>query len=177
MTLKTDLYDLVQPILGGAVIWADQNASRPALPYCAIKVQSMRVINHEHYQDPNNVGVQTITGDREFTFNVQRFGVDSAITLQSFVDSLKKTTNIDKFIAKKLPLVRTEAVTDIASLLDKAVIEPRASVDVIIRLKSVLTDSVGYIDSVIVNKDDDAMDDGQTVQTQQTIDLVNVIGP
>lgn len=152
MTLKTDLYTLMQPIIGGTVIWMDQNTPRPALPYSAMKVTSMTRVGFDHYSDAP-AGVQTVKGDREFVLNVQRFGPDSVEALQAVADKLRLTTNIDKFIKAKLPVIDAESVTDVAALLDQTKIEPRASLDVRLRLKSSLTDNVGYIDTVVIDAD------------------------
>lgn len=157
MNLETDVYSLMQPILGGTVIWADQNSPRPALPYSMMKIMGVRYVNQDHYSNPDVNGVQTIKGDREFTLNVQRFGQSDVTSfLNGVVDKLRLTTNIDKFMAKKLTAFNTGAVTDISALLDKTAIEKRATVDIFIRYKSSLTDNVGIIETANVEGDDDS---------------------
>ena len=157
MSLQTDVYDLMQPIIGGVVIFADQNKPRPPLPYSVIKINSVRYVNQDHYGDPDSNGIQTVKGDREFTLNVQMFGESDVVSLLGgVVDRLRLTTNIDKFMAKKLTAFNTEAVTDISALLDSTVIEKRASVDIFMRYKSSLTDNVGVIGAVNVEGDDDS---------------------
>lgn len=149
MTLKTDLFALYDPLITETVIWADGNSPRPALPYVAMKVMGIRRINGDHYSESIGVdGLQTVKGDREFTLNIQRFGTDSVEALDLLANKLRLTTNIEKFNTAKLPIVDAEDVVDVAALLDKAQIEPRASLDVFMRLKSSLTDQVGYIDTV-----------------------------
>ncbi len=156
MTLKTDLYDLMQPIITGTVIWSDQNSARPSLPYAAMKIMSIGRVHEDYYPDPDDDGIQTVKGDREFTLSVQRFGTDSVEALQLVSDKLRLTTNIDDFIAAKLPLVSAESVVDVAALLDNTQIEPRASLDIKLRMKSSLADDVGWIQTVSITADDDA---------------------
>ena len=157
MSLQTDVYSLMQPIIGGVVIWADQNSPRPPLPYSVIKINSVRYVNQDHYGDPDNAGIQTVKGDREFTLNVQMFGESDVVSsLSGVVDRLRLTSNIDKFMSKKLTAFNTEAVTDISALLDSTVIEKRASVDIFMRYKSSLTDNVGIIETASIEGDDDS---------------------
>jgi hypothetical protein len=149
MTLKTDLFTLIDPLVSETLIWADGNSPRPALPYVAMKVMGIRRINGDwRSESVGSDGLQTVKGDREFTLNIQRFGTDSVESLSTLADKLRLTTNIEKFNTAKLPIIDAEDVVDVAALLDNSQIEPRASLDVFLRLKSSLTDNVGYIDTV-----------------------------
>lgn len=160
MSLETDLHSLIQPIVGGTVIWMDQSAPRPALPYCAMKIMSVRFVNQDWHSGPDDNGIETVKGDREFTLNIQRYqayGPDSVTgILQSIVDKLRLTTVIDKFQAKKLVAFNTGAVADISALLDKTQIEKRASLDIFMRYKSSATDNIGIIETVSVEATDDS---------------------
>jgi len=169
MSLESDLYDLLLPIVGGTLIWQDLNSPRPPLPYSAMKISSVRNINRDHYSDASALGVQTVKGDRELTLNLQHYGVLNAVTvLQTVSDKLKLTTNIDKFMAKKLVTFDASQVVDISALLDKTIIEKRASVDIMLRYKSSLTDNVGIIDTVNIEADDDSL---APIYTIEVIDL------
>lgn len=149
MTLKTELYALFDPLISEKLIWADGNAPRPALPYATMKVMGMRRVKGDWYSESIGLdSLQKVKGDREFTLSIQRFGADSVEALDTLANKLRLTTVIDKFNNAKLPIVDAEDVVDVAALLDKAQIEPRASLDVFMRMKSSLTDQVGYIDTV-----------------------------
>jgi hypothetical protein len=159
MTLRTDLYALFQPLTGltsAKVIWQDLNAPRPTLPYLAMKVMSQRAVNYDYYKDPDANGIQTVQGDRELTFNIQYLGDNSVENLEMIVDKLRLQTIIDKFMAAKYVAFRTAQVADISALLDKAQIEPRASLDIFIRTKKYQTDDVGLIDTVSIAASDDS---------------------
>lgn len=147
-TLKTRLYDLIQPILGGRVIWADQSAPRPALPYVTLRLGVITPIGEAHYSDVNNAGVQSVLGVRESILNVVRFGADSVGAMEDFADKLALNSNLDKFSNQEVSLFDVSPVTDIAQLLNGIAIEPRASVDVSIRWASTQLDNVGIIQTV-----------------------------
>ena len=161
MTLETDLMALIQPLAGGTVIWMDQNAPRPALPYCAMKIMSVRQKNRDHYSDVDDSGIQTVAGDREFTLNIQRYqayGVDGVTgKLQAIADKLRLISVIDKFKSKGLVAFNAAQVQDISALLDKTQIEKRASLDIFIRYRSVQTDDVGLIETANIQGQDDGV--------------------
>lgn len=159
MTLRTDLFALFQPLTGltnAKVIWQDLNSPRPTLPYVAMKVMSRRKVKRDFYQDPDANGMQVVQGDREFTLNIQYIGDNSVENLDALADKLNLQTVIDTFQAAKYTAFDTAQVVDIAALLDKAQIEPRASLDVFLRTKKYQTDDVGLIDTVNIAATDDS---------------------
>lgn len=157
MSLETDLYALIQPLVGGTLIWMDQSKTLPALPFTAMKISGRRNVNTDWHSAPNGSGVETVLGDREFTLSMQRhqaYGADSVTEiLQQVSDKLRLTTNIDKFMAKKIAVYDVGAVTDISALLDKTTIEKRAALDVFMRVKISQLDTVGLIDQVSVESE------------------------
>ena len=154
MSLESDLYELFQPLTGGTLVFMDQNAPRPALPFTAMKVMSRRMVNRDHYDDPDSLGNQNVDGDREFTLNLQRyqaFGPDSVTqTLETVAEKIRLNSVIDKFLAKGLIAFDSSAVNDISALLDKSQIEKRATLDIFLRYKSRQVDNVGIIDTASV---------------------------
>lgn len=159
MTLETDIYDVLQPIIGGTLIWMDQNAPRPSLPYTAMKIIGRRRVHKDRYSDVDDEGIQTVAGDREFTLSMQRYqayGPDSVTQkLQDVVDKLQLQTNMDAFMSKGLAAWNTSDVKDISALLDKTQIEKRANVDIFFRYRAKLTDNVGLIETVNITGTDD----------------------
>ena len=150
-TLKTRLYALIQPILGGTVIWADQTGPRPAMPYSTMRLGVISTVGEPHYSDVNAGGVQTVIAVRESVLNVNRFGVDSVANVETFSDKMNLNSNLDKFSIQDISVFDMSAVTDIAQLLNGIAIEPRASVDLSLRWESDQLDTVGIIDTVISN--------------------------
>jgi hypothetical protein len=150
-TLKSRLWTMLQPIMGGTVIWADQNGPRPALPYATLRLSVIPRIGTPHYSNPDNNGLQTVLAVRESIVQVQRFGTDSVAAVETFADKLALTTNLDKFSLQKIALFDVSSVTDVAQLLNGLATEPRASVDFSIRWVSDQTDNVGLIETVNSN--------------------------
>lgn len=154
MSMETDLMALIQPLVGGTVVFMDQNSPRPPLPFCAMKIKSVVPINRDHYSAPDANGVQSVIGDRQFTLSIQRYqayGAESVTTpLQTISDKLRLVSVQDKFSKKNLVAYDTMAVTDISELIDKAQIEKRANLDIMMRYKSRLTDTVGFISTASI---------------------------
>jgi len=148
-TLKTRLYTLIQPIMGGTVIWADQTGPRPPLPYSTLRLGVITTVGEPHYSDVDSGGLQTVLAVRESVLNVNRFGNDSVSTVETFSDKLLLNSNLDKFSLNEISVFDMSAVTDIAQLLNGIAIEPRASIDLSIRWESDQVDNVGIIDTVI----------------------------
>lgn len=154
MSLETDLYTLLQPLVGGTLIWGEQSKTLPTLPFTTMKISGRRMVNGDHHGAPNASGVETVKGDREFTLSMERhqaYSADSVTELlQNVANKLRLTTNIDKFMAKKIAVYDIGAVTDISALLDKTIIEKRAALDIFMRYKLTQTDTVGLIETVSV---------------------------
>lgn len=168
MTLKTDLYGLIQPLLDETTIWLDQSTPRPALPYVGMRINNRIRVKSDHYSDSDDDGVITISGDREFTLNVQRYGPDSVNVLDSLADNLRKITVIEAFAAKQIAVIETTGqALDISFSQDGIKYEPRASLDLRFRIRSAIADTVGYIDTVISNG---------TVNGEYAISSVSVTG-
>lgn len=164
MALDNDIYDLLQPIIGGTVIFADQNAPRPALPYSTIKISSFRRVNKDHYGNPNNSGIQTVLGDRELTVSIQNLGrADCVNFLNDVASKLQLTTNIDKFMAKKISCFNTGQALDVSAVINNTSIEKRANLDIFLRVKSSMTDNVGIIDTVNIEASDNSTAPNYTI--------------
>lgn len=149
--LKEALYTIIQPIMAETVIWPDQNAPRPALPYSTLRLSSITRQGTPHYSDVDNNGIQTVIAIREAVLQVQRFGDASVEALETLSEKLDLVTNLDKLYLQKIAVFDKSPVTDVAQLLGGLATEPRASIDLSIRWKSSLTDNVGLIETVHVD--------------------------
>lgn len=150
--LKPDLYTLVKALVGAeTLVFADQNAPRPALPYWTIRVQVQRAVGGDYYsQGVTNDGDQQVDGVREATIQVQRIGTDSDLKVAELRDNLSKTTALEQWQLKDLALYDTGDVQNVPFPLDKSQLEPRASVDLFVRFGSKILDRVGAIEVVSV---------------------------
>ena len=148
-SLKARLWTLLQPIIGEAVIWADQNAPRPAMPYCTLKLNTIKRKGTPYYASPDSNGLQDVLTMREATLQVQRFGDGSVEALETVSDKLALNSNLDKFSLQDISAYDVSSVTDVALLLNSLATEPRASVDVSVRWWADVSDNVGLIETVI----------------------------
>lgn len=142
------IYDWAKLELEMEFIWADQNAHRPNKPYGTLKIipgfsKIGATDNITHKLD----GVFNVAGTREFTLSLNCYG-DSALERANFVSSsIEKPTVIETFSAAGLVVVRVEQVNDLSKTMDNAY-ETRSQIDVRFRLKTIVEDDVGIIETV-----------------------------
>ena len=160
VNLKSDLYVLLKALVGTeTLVFADQNAPRPAFPYWTMRVQVQRVVGRDYYsQGVTNDGDQQIDGVREATVQVQRIGANSDFKVAELRDNLSKTTVLEQWQLKDLALYNTGDVQNIPFLLDKNHFEPRASVDLFVRFGSKILDRVGAIEVVRIAAEYETVD-------------------
>lgn len=150
MTISASLYTLVKSIVGAEeLVFADQNAPRPALPYWTIRVSTQRKVGADSYgQGVDADGDQLVSGVREATVQIQRIGANSDVVCADFRDILSKTTILEDWQMQKIALYRIGDVLNVPYKLDDSQLEPRASIDLFVRFGTELLDRVGYIDTV-----------------------------
>lgn len=69
-------YTLFTTVTGVQVIWAEQNAPRPANPYISLKLLNSNAIGYDYITEPDDDGMAVIYGNREFTLEINYFGND-----------------------------------------------------------------------------------------------------
>jgi len=150
MTVKATLYTLVKALIGAeTLVFADQNAPRPPLPYWTIRLAAQRAVGEDAYsQGVDANGDQLISGVREITVQVQRFGPDSDVACADLRDNLSRTTVSETWQVQKIALYDVGDVLNVPYKLDNSQLEPRASVDLFVRFGTELLDRVGWIDTV-----------------------------
>ncbi len=150
MTVKATLYTLVKALIGAeTLVFADQNAPRPPLPYWTLRLAAQRAVGEDAYsQGVDANGDQLISGVREITVQVQRFGPDSDVACADLRDNLSRTTVSETWHVQKIALYDVGDVLNVPYKLDNSQLEPRASVDLFVRFGTELLDRVGWIDTV-----------------------------
>lgn len=140
------------------VIWMNENAPRPALPYLAIRISPARRVGKDWYSDVSDSGLQTVIGDREFTLSIQAFGEESPVSyLQDLADRLQLISVGDRFRAEGMAIRDSNPVLDISALLSATKIEKRANLDVILGYRSIQTDNVGVIETANIEGRDNGI--------------------
>lgn len=160
INLKADLYTLIKATVGAeTVIWAHQNGPRPALPHWTIRALAQTDIGTDGYsQGVDALGNQTVTGMRETTVQIQRYGVNSEFKVAEFRDNLSKTTVREQWRLKDLTLYDFGPVQDVPFLMDDDHFEPRAVVDLFVRYGIKMLDNVGIIETVITTGEFETID-------------------
>lgn len=137
------------------VLWADQNFPRVTKPYITLKLTAFNSLNHDYNHPPDPAtGYSLVTGDREFTLEVQCYGNAENDPLEVLLD-----LHMSLGILEHLRLLQNAGVayvndllgpTDISMVLGKTY-ERRASLDLLMRVPWSATDeSTGIIGSVDV---------------------------
>lgn len=150
MTVKQTLYTLVKALIGSeTLVFADQNAPRPSLPYWTIRLSVQRAKGGDVFsQGVDNNGDQLISGVREITVQVQRIGTDSDVACADLRDNLSRTTVMEEWQRQKIALYDVGDVLSVPYKLDNSQLEPRAIVDLFVRFGTELLDRVGVIEVV-----------------------------
>lgn len=153
MTAKATLYTLLKALVGAeTLVFADQNAPRPPLPYWTLRLSAQRQVGEDSYsQGVDDNGDQLVSGVREITLQVQRFGADSDVSCADLRDNLSRTTVLEEWQRQKIALYNVGDVLNVPYKLDNSQLEPRASVDLFVRFGTELLDRVGVIDTVNVS--------------------------
>jgi hypothetical protein len=153
MTLKSSLYTLLKAAIGSeTVVFADQNAPRPALPYWTIKISTQRGIGIDGTSQGVDVsGNITIKGVREATVHVQRIGPGAIEGVADLRDNLAKVTIHEQWQVADMAIYDISDVQDIPFPLDNSQLEPRAVLDVFVRFGTTLLDNVGIIETLDID--------------------------
>ena len=149
-TIRGKLYPLIKAQIGSeTLIFADQNAPRPPLPYWTLRLAAQRAVGEDAYsQGVDANGDQLVSGVREITVQVQRFGPDSDVACSDLRDNLSRTTVSEAWQIEKIALYDVGDVLNVPYKLDNSQLEPRASVDLFVRFGTELLDRVGVIETV-----------------------------
>ena len=157
-TIKSGLVTWVNTATSLKTIWSDQDAPQPydgeelkTIAYAALRYSTIDQINEDHVSPPDNAGIATISGDREFILFIQVKGKDALSKMSDLLDSLQKVTVQDTLRASKISYVDNFPIMNITGLDDTQYIE-RASMDVLFRTFSEITDVVGVIEKTEVTQ-------------------------
>lgn len=148
--IQDTLWGLFSPLLGVTTIWERQDAERPALPYATLRMASTQLLNSPWYGEVDDDGNQTVYDTAIVTLSINRFGADSVAALETLRLRLNAQPVIDSFSLANVARAWTEQVLDTATLLDGRHWEPRATLDIYVRVTIEHKDWVSWIDTVNV---------------------------
>jgi len=155
MTIKLIIKNLIQSLINGEnIIFLDQNAPRPALPYWTIRISSQRKLGEDYYGNGvDNDGDQIVSGVREATVQIQRYGKNSDESCVDLRNVLSKITVLESWQKEKIALFKINDVLNVPYELDNSQLEPRASLDLFVRFGTDINDNVGEIAFVETNEE------------------------
>jgi hypothetical protein len=166
-SVRTDLYNwaVANVPSGMPVIYYYPNAPRPTVDYVTLYITSVTQIGRDYTSDPSNdAGIANMSGDREFTLQVQAYGDDPLTVLENLRTSLQKESVLDSLRATGISYVNWFPIQDITSLIDSR-FEQRGTMDLLFRMAQTYTDTIGVIDTVQVT---------ETVKDQEGNDVEHI---
>jgi len=158
-------------------IWSDQNSPQPlstdALKsdaYVTLRYDNINQIGQDAQLLPtDNPGNVIIAGNREWTLFIQIKGKNAFSLMNDLRDSLQKETVRDILTLAGIVFVDNFSIQNITGLDDTEYIE-RASMDVLFRAASSITDIVGTIKNIEVTETIKDAKGDQVYQDTFTID-------
>ena len=153
-TIETALREWVRDESGlgdDKVIWLNQDAPRPPLPYIALQIFGLVKVHEDYKPMPqNDDGDIKITGNRDFTLNIQHFGPGFLLSLETVRSSADKEAVRETLRAAGVAIWNTnEAIQDLTSLIETRYLD-QASIDIMCRTNSEVADTLGTIQTVEV---------------------------
>lgn len=152
--VRTNLYNWAIANLpaGMPAIYLNPNAPRPDVDYVSLFISSITQIGWDYTQGPlDDSGVSQMVGDREFTLQCVAYGGDPMTVMQNLRTSLQKQTVLDSLRVNGIVFVNWFPINDITQLVDSRY-EQRASMDVLFRIADVYSDTLGAIDTVVLEE-------------------------
>ncbi len=130
------------------VVFANQNAPRPAYPYITVHKTVSAETEHSTIEPPNDEGMADMVDDQTISISLQSFGDGAADIMENLRNSLKKVTTLQYFRDKEMPFIRIlSGINDLTTVIGSRQ-EERAGMDLEFRAANVVTDDVGLIESV-----------------------------
>ncbi len=157
------------------VIWAKQNAPRPARPYVTLSLSAMVPLGHDHFGDVDGeTGARDIQSDVDLTVQVEAFAAERDFNgapplLMSLSMSLEGQAVQDALRVGGVGIVDTLPVQDL-SLLRNPDFEGRAIMPVRFRWRNTLLETPGLIETVVLEGT------GTPDGTDTEIDTTSIIG-
>lgn len=149
-TVKTNIYTWVKANIpsGMPVTMLYENAPRPTAPYLTLNIASITQIGWDWTPNPTNTaGSISLTGDREFTVQLQAYGGDPFSVMENLRTSLQKEVVLDTLRLNGIVFADWFPINDITELVETR-FEKRTSMDVLFRIAQTDTETLGTIATV-----------------------------
>lgn len=152
---------------GSKIVFANQNAPRPARPFITLFVNTFADGEHSSVGAPDDYGIAEIVSDRMVMVDIQAYGTNAQDIIDNLRLSFEKVRVQEELRRDKIPFIRVSSGFDDTSEVVGSEYEPRAQMDVEFRCAAIIEDDVGLIENVeIEGVFEDGVNDDLTVTIQ-----------
>lgn len=127
------------------VVWMEQGAPRPKLPYIGLKVIAGPRTYGEDDMRQSSPGVYSIEGQRAFTVSVNIFGVNAEDIAAAIINAMSKPSTQESLAASSVALLTSTAPQNLSVPLETK-FENRIQFDIELGCVMAATDDVGFIE-------------------------------
>lgn len=152
LTLDKLLYNWLHLILDShiVVIFSEQNAPRPNLPYASISINPITSVGTPYFDRAEDDGRVLFDEDIEFMVMLEAYGQSSMQIVSNIHEALLNPDKVQVLNNFGLIYVDDEGLKDTSIKIDNQW-ERRANIDIRFRSMKQYTYSPGYIDTVVIN--------------------------
>ena len=162
MSLQASVYTLISGLTTTPVIFANQNGPQPAEPFITIGLMGGNA-QDVHIGATDAEGVRTLDAHRTTTVSLRCFGAGCFDMLDALALKLETEAALTLADSLNLAIVGKESLQYAPQLIDGAVWEPVAVLDVFVASTGHTSENVGYIATVEVGGSTDGKDIEQQV--------------
>lgn len=127
------------------VVWMEQGAPRPKLPYVGLKfIAGPRTYGDDDMRQ-TSPGVYSIEGQRAFTVSVNIFGKEAEAISSLITNAMSKPSSLESLAASKIALLTSTTPQNVSVPLETS-FENRIQFDIDFGCVMAATDDVGFIE-------------------------------
>jgi len=134
---------------GTVVVWAEQNAPRPALPYITLNITGSEDKEWPTIGPVDNSGNNEIINDRDFTVSIQAYGPGAYDEINSLRNSLERVTVQQTLRGGGISFISTVADVQDRTVVIGSKFEERYGFDALFRTSVTVEDNPNFVARVI----------------------------
>lgn len=145
--LQKAMYDFINGLTTWTVAWSEESAPAPDEYHLMLRITGVPKVAQDGTTFDTETGVLTITGNREFTLELQAYGAGAFALLTAIDSAVEKPSVLAGLREDGIVYVDSEPVQNLTYLIETRYRE-RAALDIRFRTAETQTDDVGYFDHV-----------------------------
>ena len=151
---QTDLENKIQfyieNLLAIPAVFANENGSRPELPYLTLNVTLNSKIGTPYYPKASDTGNQNIKYDIDYTVSINGYGKTVLNYMENLRDSFQTQTGMTWSQTEGIALRSEDNITDITALISSE-FEKRFLYEVIFGTAHEIVDNPNFVDNITGN--------------------------